>query len=131
MLELHESVLQALNRQDYLNLVVMDCDVKIISATGSILIRNSKDLAVELRQTLQDLDDRTVYMTNSVGEPEDEEAEEDVTAIENPNPLHRQKGFNKWLDLVTEQSEATGTAKERILDSYPTEEVEDAVVVLT
>jgi hypothetical protein len=137
MLELHESILTSLSKEDFQNLVTMNENVMIICRDGFIQVRNSKELAIELRQVLQDFDDRTSYETTGKVEPGVEETEKDRTAIENPNPLHRQKGFKQWLDLVTDQAHDTRgrksveTKKTEILNSYTTEEVEAAVVVLT
>jgi len=51
-----------------------------------------EQVLIEL-QTLQDFDDRGVTMAIKPLNPEDPESEFETVIIENPNPVHRQKGF--------------------------------------
>ena len=89
-------------------------------------------------QVLQDFDDRGVTMAIKPLNPEDPESEFETVIIENPNPIHRQKGFDNWIDVVTLNAQYTTTKKQTvdakvdaILDSYPIQEVEDAPVEMT
>jgi len=137
MLTLIESDLNNLTRTDLQNLVSMNDTIEIIRVDGFRLERNSRDVALEQRQKLQDYDDRTVYETITAPDPETPDIEEETQAIENPHPRHKQLEFDRWLDVVEDQARDTkgneriATKKKEILDSYPPEEVQDAVVVLT
>jgi hypothetical protein len=97
-----------------------------------------KEQALTDLQNLQDFDDRTVAMAIKPLNPEHPDGEWEVKEIENPNPIHRQKGFEQWIDVVQLNAEFTVTKKQTvdakvtaILDSYPVEEVKDAIVVMT
>jgi hypothetical protein len=89
-------------------------------------------------QSLQDYDDRGVSMAIKPLDPNKPDGEWETVEIENPNPIHQQKGFDKWLDVVTLNAEYTITKKQTvdakvdaILNSYPLEEIEDAPVEMT
>lgn len=137
MLTLIESDLNYLARTDLQNLISMNDTIEIIRGDGLRLERNSRDVALEQRQKLQDFDDRTVYETVTPADPDTPEVEEETKAIENPHPRHKQLEFEKWLDVVEDQARDTrgkktiATKKEEILNSYPADEIKAAVVVLT
>lgn len=97
-----------------------------------------KEQALTDLQLLQDFDDRGATQANNPLNPDDPESEFEIVIIENPNPVHRQKGFEQWIDVVTLNAQYTVTKKQTvdakvdaILESYPLIEVEDAPVEMT
>ena len=61
---------------------------------------NFREEALEKLQELQDHDDRTVTRAVEPIDPEDPESDWKVEEIENPLPLHKQKGsVNGWMWL--------------------------------
>lgn len=94
-------------------------------------LENSKKTAQEELQTLQDFDDRTVTRTIEAADPEDPESKDVVEEIENPHPLHKQKGFQEWMDVVRLNAETRGVKVSELCKEYTEDEIESAVVVLT
>lgn len=92
---------------------------------------NFKEEALLKLQELQDHDDRTVTIATEPIDQEDPESEWNVEEIENPLPVHKQKGFSEWLDVVRLNSEAQGTKVSELCEKYSQTEIESAVVVLT
>ena len=90
-----------------------------------------KVAALELLQSLQDFDDRTATKAIKPVNPDDPEGEWVMEEIENPLPLHRQKGFEEWMDVVRLNAEAQGVKVSELTEKYDQEEIESAVVVLT
>jgi hypothetical protein len=97
-----------------------------------------KEQALTDLQNLQDFDDRGVTQATTPIDPEDPESDFETIVIENPNPVHRQKGFDNWIDVVTLNAQYNLAKKQTvdakvdaILDSYPVQEVEDAPVEMT
>lgn len=84
---------------------------------------DSREEALGELQTLQDFDDRTV--TRATEE------------IENPYPLHAQRDFKEWLDVVELNAKHTcgnksiEVRKQKILSKYSIEEIKAGKVVLT
>ncbi|MBZ2166283.1 hypothetical protein [Methanobacterium spitsbergense] len=100
--------------------------------------KEHKEQALNDLQNLQDFDDRGVTMAVKPLDPDKPDGEWETKIIENPNPIHRQKGFEQWIDVVTLNAEHTLQKKETIdskvdtiLNSYPVEEIEDAPVEMT
>jgi len=90
-----------------------------------------KEAALEQLQNLQDFDDRTVTRATNPVNPNDPNSEFETEEIENPNPLHKQKGFEEWMDVVRLNAQAREVKVSELTDQYPEEEIEAAVVVLT
>jgi hypothetical protein len=101
--------------------------------------KNYKEEALEKLQTLQDHDDRVSTRTLEIADPEDPESEDKTERIETELPIHKQIGFEKWLDVVelnakySRGKSKTETRKQELLDEYSKEEIESTsdVVVLT
>jgi hypothetical protein len=95
------------------------------------LIEKDKDTVVDELTSLQDFDDRTATLAVEPVNPDDPEGEWVTEEIENPLPLHRQKGFEEWLDVVRLNAEAQGVKVSELTGKYSKTEIEAAVVVLT
>lgn len=90
-----------------------------------------KEAALEQLQTLQDFDDRTATRATKPVNPDDPNSEWETEEIENPLPLHKQKGFEEWMDVVRLNAQAREVKVSELTEQYPVEEIEAAVVVLT
>jgi hypothetical protein len=90
-----------------------------------------KVAALELLQSLQDFDDRTATKAIKPVNPDDPEGEWVVEEIENQLPLHKQKGFDEWMDVVRLNAEAQGVKVSELTGKYSKTEIEAAVVELT
>lgn len=90
-----------------------------------------KEAALEQLQTLQDFDDRTATRATKPVNPDDPNSDFETDEIENPLPLHKQKGFEEWMDVVRLNSEARGVKVSDLTEEYSKTEIEAAVVVLT
>lgn len=101
-------------KQDFINLLDVD-----------------KDSVVDELTTLQDFDDRTATRAVKPVNQDDPEGEWVTEEIENPLPLHRQKGFDEWLDVVRINAEAQGVKVSELTGEYSKTEIESAVVELT
>ena len=109
-------------RQDYLNLLDMD---------------EYRDEALDKLRELRDFDDREATRATQPMDEDDPESEWETERIENPHPMHRQRGFELWLDLVELEARETrgrksiATKKEEILSEYSKDEIESAIVEVT
>ena len=83
-----------------------------------------KDQALQKLQDIQDFDDRVVLRAVEPVDPDNPESEWITEEIENPNPLHRQKGFAEWIDVVKLSAEVQGMKVSEILSRYSKEEIE-------
>jgi len=101
-------------KQDFLNLLSID-----------------KETVVGELTSLQDFDDRTATKAIKPVNPNDPEGEWVMEEIENPLPLHKQKGFGEWMDVVRLNAEAQGVKVSELTGEYSKTEIESAVVVLT
>lgn len=91
-----------------------------------------QDQALMKLQELQDHDDRTVTRaTSELVDPDNPESDFIVEEIENPSPLHRQRGFSEWMDVVRLNAETQGVRVSEITEEYSEEQIESAVVELT
>jgi hypothetical protein len=90
-----------------------------------------QDQALMKLQELQDHDDRTVTRATTPIDPEDPESDFNTEEIENPSPLHRQRGFSEWMDIVRLNAETQGVRVSEITGEYSEEQIESAVVELT
>lgn len=90
-----------------------------------------KEAALEELQTLQDFDDRTATRATKPLNPDDPNSDFETEEIENPFPLHKQKGFDEWMDVVRLNAQAREVKVSELTKQYPTEEIEAAVVELT
>lgn len=91
-----------------------------------------KEEALKKLQELQDFDDRTATMaTDKLVNPDDPHSDFIVEEIENPYPMHKQKGFDGWLDVVRLNAEVQEVKVSELTEQYSEAEIEDAVVVLT
>ena len=89
-------------------------------------------------QVLQDFDDRTATIATKPINKNDPESDWKTKKIENPTPLHRQKGFKRWMRVVKFIAKETKTQNQTVADrvqeilaSYSSDEIADAPVVLT
>lgn len=89
-----------------------------------------KDAALESLEQLQDYDDRAVTRAVKHVDPDNPESEWITEEIENPNPLHRQKGFVEWMDIVKLNAEVQGVKVSEILSRYSKEEIEKTADVV-
>lgn len=104
-------------KQDYENLLLMD---------------EYKEEALNALQKLQDFDDRTATKaTDKLIDPDDPDSDFVVEEIENPLPLHTQKGFKEWMDVVKLNAEVQEVKVSELTGEYTKTEIESAVVVLT
>jgi len=101
-------------KQDFLNLLSID-----------------KETVVGELTSLQDFDDRTATKAIKPVNPDDPEGEWVMEEIENPLPLHKQKGFDEWMDVVRLNAEAQGVKVSELTGEYSKTEIESAVVELT
>jgi hypothetical protein len=90
-----------------------------------------KEAALEQLQNLQDFDDRTATRATNPLNPDDPNSDFEIEEIENPLPLHKQKGFEEWMDVVRLNAEARGVKVSDLTEEYSKTEIEAAVVVLT
>ena len=90
-----------------------------------------KEAALEQLQNLQDFDDRTATRATKPLNPDDPNSDFETEEIENPLPLHKQKGFEEWMDVVRLNAQAREVKVSELTEQYPPEEIEAAVVVLT
>ena len=90
-----------------------------------------KEAAMEQLQSLQDFDDRTATRATKPLNPDDPNSEFETEEIENPNPLHKQKGFDEWMDVVRLNAQAREVKVSELCQEYQKEEIEAAVVELT
>lgn len=86
------------------------------------LLSNKKYKKRALRELerLQDFDDRMVTRAVEPINPDDPETEWVTEEISNPYPLHKQKGFTEWMDIVKMNSKYTTKSVEQILVKYET-----------
>ena len=89
-----------------------------------------EDVITQL-QTLQDFDDRTSTKAVKQENPDDPMSDWITEEIENPLPLHKQKGFEEWMDVVRLNADAQGIKVSELTGEYTKDEIEEAVVVLT
>lgn len=90
-----------------------------------------KESVLEQLQTLQDFDDRTATRAIKPINPDDPNSEWETEEIENPLPLHAQKGFKEWMDVVRLNAQAREVKVSELTEQYPKSEIEAAVVELT
>lgn len=90
-----------------------------------------KDNALNELQQLQDFDDRTVTRAVKQKDPDDPMSDWITEEIENPLPLHAQKGFKEWMDVVKLNAEIKEVKVSELTKEYSKKQIEDAVVVLT
>ena len=103
-------------RQDFENLLSME---------------EYKEEALDKLQELQDFDDRTVTRAIKTLNPDDPNSDFETEEIENPLPLHKQKGFGEWMDVVTLNAEVREVKVYELTGEYSKTEIDSAVVVLT
>ena len=103
-------------RQDFENLLSME---------------EYKEEALEKLQELQDFDDRTVTRAIKPLNPDDPNSDFETEEIENPYPIHAQKGFKAWMDVVTLNAEVREVKVSELTGEYSKTEIESSVVVLT
>lgn len=99
---------------------------------------DSRDEALSELQNLQDFDDRTVTRaTEELLDKDNPESDFVTEEIENPYPLHAQRDFKEWLDVVELNAKHTcgnksiEVRKQEILSKYSIEEIKAGKVVLT
>jgi hypothetical protein len=86
--------------------------------------KDYKELAVKELEKLQDFDDRTVTIAIEPLDPDNPESEWETQEIDNPYPLHQQKGFQEWMDIVNLNARYTrgrasiASRKKEILAQY-------------
>jgi len=92
-----------------------------------------KEQALEKLQELQDFDDRVVTRAVEPVNPDKPDGEWVTEEIENPFPVHRQKGFEEWLGLVKLNAESQDKKVSEITSEYSQSEINATadVVVLT
>lgn len=131
MLVLNEVDLNYLRKEDFQNLINMGEIIGIRQDDGRIVEHDSQKLALERLQHLQDIDDRTAKETIEVANIEDDGSEDKEIEIKNPNPLHNQRGFEKWMNVVELNASAQDVKVSELTNEYTKEEIEAAVVELT
>jgi hypothetical protein len=92
-----------------------------------------KEQALEKLQQLQDFDDRVVTKAVEPVDTNKPDGDWVTEEIENPLPVHRQKGFDEWLDVVKLNAESQGKKVSELTAEYTPAEIEKTadVVVLT
>jgi hypothetical protein len=103
-------------KQDFENLLGMD---------------EFKEEALKALQELQDFDDRTATRAVKQENPDDPMSDWITEEIENPLPIHAQKGFSEWMEVVTLNAEVREVKVSDLTGEYTKTEIESAVVVLT
>lgn len=94
-------------------------------------IEEYKEEALEKLQELQDFDDRTSTRAVKQENPDDPMSDWITEEIENPLPIHAQKGFKEWMDVVKLNAEVREVKVSELTGEYSKTEIEEAVVVLT
>ena len=103
-------------KQDYKNLLGMN---------------EFKEESLKALQELQDFDDRTVTKAIELENPDDPMSDWITEEIENPLPMHAQKGFEEWMDVVKLNAEIQKVKVSELTGEYSKAEIDSGVVVLT
>lgn len=103
-------------RQDYENLISM---------------KEYRGEALEKLNELMDFDDRTVTRAIELENPDDPLSDWVTEEIPNPNPIHAQKGFKEWVDVVRLNAESNGVKVSDLTSKYTETEIKDSVVEVT
>lgn len=94
--------------------------------------KDMKQEAIRKLEELMDFDDRTVTVALKPKNKDDPDGEWKTIKIRNPHPIHRQRGFLRWRDVVALNAKHTrgkSTIKARkaeILGKYSKAEIDAA-----
>jgi hypothetical protein len=103
-------------RQDYINLLNM---------------KEYREEALERLDELMNFDDRTVTRAIEPENPDNPESEWITEEIVNPHPIHAQRGFKEWMDIVELKAQEEGVKISEVLNRYSEEEIKASVVEVT